>query len=276
MALKDILALTDLAGDQTASRYAIDLAARCDAHVTGLSLAFEPVVPAFAAAPLPADFIEASRQQALAAAQTSLAAFNELARLGGVKGEGRIADVMTGGPLEPVLRHCRLTDLIVIGQENPDRPEPMRELVIETALFESGVPVLLIPYIGAASPKLENALVAWDGSPTATRAVHAALPMLAMAKKVTVLIVNKGRKMAGEPGADMATYLARHGLNVTVDVVTNPQTSVADTLLNYVSDNGNDLVVMGGYGHSRVREFLFGGATRDILAAMTVPVLMAH
>lgn len=192
------------------------------------------------------------------------------------KSEGRLAEVITGGPMEPVLRHCRLTDLIVVGQDNPDQPEPMRELLIETALFESGVPVLIIPYIGAPAPKFENVLVAWDGSSTATRAVQAALPILALAKKVTVLIINKGSKMAGEPGADMATYLARHGLNVTVDVITNTQTTVAETLLNYVSDNGKDLVVMGGYGHSRVREFLFGGATRDILAAMTVPVLMAH
>ncbi|ADZ71921.1 universal stress protein [Polymorphum gilvum] len=276
MALKDILALTDLTGDQPAVKCAVELAARCDAHVTGLAVAFEPVVPAFAAAPLPADFIETSRRQALEAAEASLKAFAELARKEGVKAEERTAEILTGGPMEPVLRHCRLTDLVVIGQENPDSPEPMRELIIETALFESGVPVLLVPYIGVAKFSMKNVLIAWDGSPTATRAVHAALPVLALADKVTVLIVNKGQKMAGEPGADMATYLARHGLKVTVDVVTNPQTGIADTLLNYVSDNGNDLVVMGGYGHSRVREFLFGGATREILASMTVPVLMAH
>lgn len=276
MALRDILMVTDLSGEQQAVKYGIELAARCDAHATGLALSYEPVVPAFAAAPVPVDFIEQSRQFALASAKASLDTFNELARLGAVKAEGRLAEVITGGPMEPVLRHCRLTDLIVVGQDNPDKPEPMRELLIETALFESGVPVLIVPYIGAPSPKFENVLIAWDGSATATRAVHAALPILAMAKKVTVLIINKGSKMAGEPGADMATYLARHGLNVTVDVITNTQTTVAETLLNYVSDNGKDLVVMGGYGHSRVREFLFGGATRDILAAMTVPVLMAH
>src|SRR5690606_15884650 len=127
--------------------------------------------------------------------------------------------------------------------------------------------------IGGTLP-LKNVMVAWDGSPTASRAVHAALPVLFLAEKVTVMLVETGKPRPGEPGADIATYLARHGLNVTVDVVPRPQTSVAETILNYVSDNGIDLVAMGGYGHSRMREFLFGGATREILTSMTVPVLM--
>jgi nucleotide-binding universal stress UspA family protein len=101
--------------------------------------------------------------------------------------------------------------------------------------------------------------------------------VLEKADKVTVLVIEKkANSQAGQPGAEVANYLARHNMNVTIDVVSNPQTGVADTVLNYVTDNNNDLVVMGGYGHSRMREFLFGGATREILEAMTVPVLMAH
>lgn len=276
MAIKDILTIVDLAGDQPAAKFALDLAGRCSAHVTGLSLAFEPVIPAFAAAPLPADFVESAHKQAISAAEDAEGGFAELARVASVKSETRIAELLTGGPLEPVLQHCRLTDMVVVCQDNPDQPEPMRELLIETILFESGVPVLLVPYIGATKSNPQNVLVAWDGSTTATRAVHAALPMLSMADKVTVLVVEKRASSHGHAGADIATYLARHDLNVTVDVITNPQTGIADTLLNYVSDHGNDMVVMGGYGHSRMREFLFGGATREILASMTVPVLMAH
>jgi nucleotide-binding universal stress UspA family protein len=151
----------------------------------------------------------------------------------------------------------------------------MRELMIESVLFEGGVPVLVVPYIGGTLP-LKNVMVAWDGSPTASRAVHAALPMLQMADKVTVVMVDTGKRTHGEPGSDIATYLARHGLDVTIDVVPRPSGGVADAILNYVSDQNVDLVVMGGYGHSRMREFLFGGATREILASMTVPVLMAH
>ncbi|MCR9062078.1 MAG: universal stress protein, partial [Rhodobacteraceae bacterium] len=238
---------------------------------------FEPVVPAFAAAPMPVDYMQAAHEQAIAAANEARKEYDELARLAAVNSESRLAEILTGGPLENVLVHCRPTDLVVIGQANPDRPEPMRELLIETVLFESGVPVMLVPYIGSTAFQPKNILVGWDGSSTATRAIHAALPVLEKAESITVLVIEKKASAGeGQPGADVANYLARHNMNVTVEVVVNPQTSVADTVLNQVSDNGNDLVVMGGYGHSRMREFLFGGATREILEAMTVPVLMAH
>ncbi len=277
MPIKDILTVLDLAGDQPAAKYALEFGRVHDAHVTGLAVSFEPVVPAFAAAPMPVDYLQAAHDQAVAAAKDAKDQFDEFARLAGVKNESRLAEILTGGPLDNVLAHCRPTDLVMIGQSNPDRPEPMRELLIETILFESGVPVLLVPYIGSKSFEPNNVLIGWDGSSTATRAIHAAIPVLEKADKVTVLVIEKkANSEAGQPGAEVANYLARHNMNVTIDVVSNPQTGVADTVLNYVSDNSNDLVVMGGYGHSRMREFLFGGATREILEAMTVPVLMAH
>ncbi|WP_428646910.1 universal stress protein [Roseibium sp.] len=277
MPIKDILTVLDLAGDQPAAKYALEFGRNYDAHVTGLAVSFEPVVPAFAAAPMPVDYLQAAHEQAIAAAKESQGKFDELARLTAVKSESRVAEILTGGPLENVLVHCRPTDLVVVGQVNPDQPEPMRELLIETILFESGVPVLLVPYIGSKEYQPKNVLIGWDGSSTATRAIHAALPILERAENITVLVIEKpGSKRSGQPGADVASYLARHNMQVTIEVVTNPQASVADTVLNHVSDNSNDLVVMGGYGHSRMREFLFGGATREILEAMTVPVLMAH
>lgn len=277
MPIKDVLTILDLAGDQLAAKYALEFGRIHDAHVTGLAVSFEPVVPAFAAAPMPVDYMQAAHEQAIAAANEAKKDFDELARLAATKSESRIAEILTGGPLENVLVHCRPTDLVVIGQSNPDRPEPMRELLIETVLFESGVPVMLVPYIGSTAFQPKNILVGWDGSSTATRAIHAALPVLEKAEQITVLVIEKrASKDEGQPGADVANYLARHNMNVTVEVVVNPQASVADTVLNQVSDKGNDLVVMGGYGHSRMREFLFGGATREILEAMTVPVLMAH
>jgi len=276
MPIKDIVTIVDLAGSQPAAKYALEFARQYDAHVTGLAIAFEPVVPAFAAAPMPVDYLQAAHEQSISAANHAKEEFNELGRLAGVKSESRTAEVLTGGPLESVLDHCRVTDLVVIGQANKDAPEPMRELLIETILFESGSPVLLVPYIGTKSFSPENVLIGWDGSSTAARAVHAALPVLERAKKITVLAIQKQGRSDLTPGADIATYLARHKMDVTIDVITSPQTGVADTVLNYVSDNGNDLIVMGGYGHSRMREFLFGGATREILSSMTVPVFMTH
>ncbi|WP_298984802.1 universal stress protein [uncultured Roseibium sp.] len=277
MPIKDILTILDLAGDQPAAKYALEFGRNHDAHVTGLAVSFEPVVPAFAAAPMPVDYLQAAHDQAIAAANEARKQFDELARLAGVNNESRVSEILTGGPLENVLVHCRPTDMVVIGQANPDRPEPMRELLIETVLFESGVPVLLVPYIGSISFQPKNVLVGWDGSSTATRAIHSALPVLEKADEITLLVIEKTSNAAnGQPGADVAMYLARHNMNVTIKVITNPQTGIADTVLNHVSESGNDLVVMGGYGHSRMREFLFGGATREILESMTVPVLMAH
>lgn len=277
MPIKDILTVLDLSGEQPAAKYALEFARSYDSHVTGLAVSFEPVVPAFAAAPMPVDYLQAAHDQAIAAAKESKGQFDEFARLAGVNYESRLAEILTGGPLENVLVHCRMTDLVVIGQSSPDNPEPMRELMIETVLFESGVPVLVVPYIGSKAFQPKNVLVGWDGSSTATRAIHAALPVLEKSEKITVLVIQKDKASTqGQPGADVANYLARHNMNVTIEVVSNPQTGVADTVLNHVSDNGNDLVVMGGYGHSRMREFLFGGATREILEAMTVPILMAH
>ncbi|QFT33801.1 Universal stress protein family protein [Labrenzia sp. THAF82] len=277
MPIKDILTILDLAGDQPAAKYALEFGRNHDAHVTGLAVSFEPVVPAFAAAPMPVDYLQAAHDQAIAAANEAKKEFDELARLAGVNNESRVSEILTGGPLENVLVHCRPTDMVVIGQANPDRPEPMRELLIETVLFESGVPVLLVPYIGSTSFQPKNVLVGWDGSSTATRAIHSALPVLEKADEITLLVIEKSSTAAnGQPGADVANYLARHNMKVTIKVITNPQTGIADTVLNHVSESGNDLVVMGGYGHSRMREFLFGGATREILESMTVPVLMAH
>ncbi|MDN3718274.1 hypothetical protein QW131_01045 [Roseibium salinum] len=151
MPIKDILTVLDLSGDQPAAKYAMEFGLNYDAHVTGLAVSFEPVVPAFAAAPMPVDYLQAAHEQAVSAAKDAQKQFNEMARRAGVRSESRVSEILTGGPLENVLVHCRPTDLVVIGQSNPDQPEPMRELLIETILFESGVPVLLVPYIGSKS-----------------------------------------------------------------------------------------------------------------------------
>ena len=276
MALKDIITLIDLNGPRHATKVAVELAQMTESHVTGLALAFDPVIPGFISAPMPSDFLDVAREQAMEAATGALDAFKDLAERTGTRWEGRIAKIVSGGSADPFLSQVRMSDLIVIGQDDGKASEPMREMLIETAMFESGVPVLLVPYIGTPSFSTDHVMIAWDGSRTAVGAVHAALPMLQLAKKVSVVIVDKGQQRAGEPGADLATYLSRHGLNVNIEVIAKPQTSVADALLNFISDNGVDLAVMGGYGHSRMREFVLGGVTRTMLKSMTAPVLMAH
>ena len=148
-------------------------------------------------------------------------------------------------------------------------------LVAEGALFESGRPLVMVPYIHADGLKLERVVVCWDGSRPAARAVADAMPLLARAGRVDVVIVQEA-KSDEMPGADVAEHLARHDLNVTVQRIARGDVDVKDALLNYVADSVADMVVMGGYGHSRLREQVFGGTTRTMLASMTTPTLMSH
>ena len=295
MAIKDMLVLLDngwsTAEKPAASRgtgnadvdlvgpgptLAIDLARRLEAHVTGVALAVDPIVPGFVVAPLPVEVIEQARAQAVQVAGTATERFLALAGRAGVSAETRVAEILMGGAPEGFVVNCRATDLVVIGQDDPDRPEPMREAMIETALFEGTAPLLIVPYISRGTIAFDRVMIGWDGSRTAARAVQAALPLLALAQKISVVMVDRAGSNPGQPGAELATWLARHGLDVELTQVEAPDISVADALLDHAADKSFDLLVMGGYGHSRVREFLLGGATRGILATMTIPVLMAH
>jgi nucleotide-binding universal stress UspA family protein len=120
-------------------------------------------------------------------------------------------------------------------------------------------------------------MACWDGSRPAARALADAMPLLSRARNVDIVIVEGERIKSDEiPGADVAQHLARHGLKVDVRRIPRGSIEIKDVLLNHAADSAADLVVMGGYGHSRVREFILGGVTRGMLESMTVPTLMSH
>lgn len=180
-----------------------------------------------------------------------------------------------------VPRRGRTADLIIAGQGDPQDPEAyVGDHFPENLLMSTGRPVLMVPYVGAFPSLGSEVMVAWDGSREATRAVHDALPFMQHAKRTTIITVN-GRK--DEPadsrpaGTDIAAVIARHGVKAEVlnlDEVTGA--SIGDALLGHASDLGADLIVMGAYGHARWQELVMGGATREILKSMTLPVLMSH
>jgi len=119
--------------------------------------------------------------------------------------------------------------------------------------------------------------VCWDGGRTATRAIADAMPFLRRAKSIDVVMVASGRSKSDDvPGADIAQHLARHDLKIEVKRIVASDIDVPNTILSYAADSSADFLVMGGYGHSRLREFVMGGATRGILSSMTIPVLMSH
>ncbi|MGC2122819.1 MAG: universal stress protein, partial [Xanthobacteraceae bacterium] len=167
-------------------------------------------------------------------------------------------------------------DLAIVGQGEPETGT-VESIIAETTLFESGRPMIMVPYIQKAPLKLDNVMVCWDGSRQAARAIADAMPLLVKSGRVEIVIITNERGKQDEiEGADMGQHLARHGLKVDVHRISGGGIDIADALLSHAADSGADLMVMGGYGHSRLREFVLGGVTHSIFGAMTVPTLLAH
>jgi nucleotide-binding universal stress UspA family protein len=274
--ISDIQVIVDLSGARPAVSVATDLARKLDAHVTGVALSFEPIIPIYSmTTPLPTDIIVAAHDQAVNDAAAAVAAFEKMAAAAGVRFAVKTTATIGNEGTHGLARSLALADLTVISQQNPDQIEPMREAMIETLLFQSGTPTLIVPYAGVTAFKPDYAIIAWDGSATAAHAVREALPLLAHADAVKVVTVGE-TKTANLAGTELATYLARHGLEVDIKAIANTTGDVGQSILSFAADEGADWLVMGAYGHSRIREFLLGGATRGILSSMTLPVFMAH
>ena len=134
-----------------------------------------------------------------------------------------------------------------------------------------------MPYTQKHGAKFDCVMIGWDGSRTAARAIGDAMPLLKVAKMIDVFTVATGpTKNTENPGVDIRQHLSRHGLNVEVKNIMAGDIDVTNAILNHAADTAADFMVMGGYGHSRLREYVFGGATRGILTAMTLPTLMSN
>ena len=175
---------------------------------------------------------------------------------------------------------ARYADVVIAGQPNihlDDRAETPAWFAAELVL-SAGRPVIFIPYVGEFRVVGRRVLIAWDGGREAARAVTDALPLLERASHVDVVAFDPERSPRhGEmPGADISLYLARHGVKVTLAQQSGSGIDVGAQLLSRAADAQTDLIVMGAYGHSRLRELVLGGVTRTLLETMTVPVLMSH
>jgi len=274
--IKDIVVNLGLGERDPAGEFAVSLAEKFEAHVLGVAFAYEPIIPGSVMGGIPPDFIEAQRAESEQKARTALARFEASAKRSSLSAETRVLTASISAAAETLGRIARRFDLAVVGQ--PERENAVSaEVVDEGVLFESGRPVVFVPYIFKGPAKLDRIMVCWDGSRAATRAVADSLPLLKKAKQVEVVIVATGRPKSDEvPGADLGQHLARHGLKVDVKRITSPDIDVPSTILSYAADSSADMIVMGGYGHSRLREFVLGGVTRGLLESMTVPVLMSH
>ena len=206
-------------------------------------------------------------------ANDALARFEVLAAaVDGLSFERRLIDDDAAGGLA---LQARYADLVVVSQFDEDDPIARIDPDLPAyVMLNSAHPVLMVPYAGASATVGNHALVAWDETLQASRAVSNALPLLRRAGKVTLAVFNAGEQPR-PAGADIALYLARHGVNVEVRRGESAE-GVGAALLSLAADIGADLLVMGGYGHTRFREVLLGGVTQTILKSMTIPVLMSH
>lgn len=279
MTFRTILVHLDHA-DRCATRVALAarLARTHGSHLVGLlpTGLQDGVIPASAIPTGATDYIAESAEYLRRRADEIKAVFKDAtAGPGPLSCEVREVD---GATADAVIHHGRTSDLIILGQGDRDHPaDTVVHELAQQVMLQAGRPVLIVPFAGQFEEVPQHALVAWDGSREAAVAMRAALPLLIRAAQVTLLTLRRP-EAAADPRLlvpETTHWLLRHGVQaaVTEDVTEIP---FADALLSRTSDLGADLIVMGGYGHSRVRELMLGGVTRAVLGQMTVPVLMMH
>jgi nucleotide-binding universal stress UspA family protein len=256
---------------------AISLAIAHAAHLDAVSIGFETANLGLSidGAAAVATIYEVEHESALARANAALAVFETEARNSGITYGVR---PFTGGPAElaaAVGRLARLYDLTVVLQPDPDR-NTFDNTVPQEMLFQSGGPVVFIPYTHKGPFEPKHIGIAWDGSRLAARAIREAAPFLARAQTVTIISVNETEIPADVSAGALKAHLARRELPANIVRISADRSDIQPTILSIAADTGLDLIVMGGYGHSRLNESILGGVTRGMLQSMTVPTLMSH
>ena len=285
MGLKDILVLADgSALDDARLELAADLAQRHDAHLTGVAL-LEPgparlseiTVTPMIGGPVLAELMVRYRQEAAEAAKKLEAKASEAARRAGV---GFAWQTIEGDGAAGLASLARTVDLTVLGQPSPDPVGPQAGWdVVEEVLLSSGRPVLILPYAGRFNARFGHVLIGWNGSLEGARAVASAMPLLSKAEHVTILGVVAASEVEPDylpSGVDLAQHLGRHGIQAEVARSVAGSLASADAILDFAADCSAELLVVGAYGQSRLREAVVGGVSRSLLRHQTLPLLMAH
>lgn len=279
MALRDLtVKVDDSPASEARIAAAVELAGRFDAHLTALYLIPEIVLPIAAQGYIGADIQSSIERQEQERAEAVFAQFRRAAEAEDLEYDTRTDRGAIASFAARLELHSRYTDLLIIGQPDqsaqvPSGPSP------EDVVLNAASSVLVIPFIGLKPGFGKRVMVAWNASREAARAVKNAMPFLEQAETVDIVTFRprEGADAHGElPGADIALHLARHGLQVNVQHLEGHDIDVGNALLSHAADRNSDLLVMGCYGHSRLREWVVGGATRTVLGSMTLPAIMAH
>lgn len=274
--IKDVLVNLSMSDEKDpAVDFAVSLAAAFEAHATAAAFAYDPVVAVSVMGGMPSDFLDAQRAENERSAAIAKERFDRAAAQAGIPFDSHVFSTSVAGAADQFARMARRFDLAVVTQADADIGSG-EEIIAENVLFQSGRPLIVVPYIHSGGLAADRVMVCWDGGRQAARAVADAMPLLVRAGKVEVVIITGEEGKRDEvPGADIGRHLARHGVKVEVKRIVSTG-NVQEMLLSYAADSSADMIVMGGYGHSRLREFILGGVTRGMLASMTVPCFMSH
>jgi nucleotide-binding universal stress UspA family protein len=273
MNITDLLVYMDNSESRTSTvRSAQKLAEQFNAHLTGLYVVPPVYIPVYSGAAVPTVALAEMEERVANMAKQAEQDFEKMtstwqSRVSWISAEGEVVSV--------IKNQARNHDLVVMGRLDPDGDDYSNTGVLEQVILESGRPVLIVPQNGIQGEIGKRILVAWNGKREAVRAIHDALPFLKLADAVDIVSVNAPMD-EDIPCAEIAVHLARHGVPVETEKSHVHKHDVGIHLLSLATTYGADMIVMGAYGHSRVREIVLGGATRHILNSMSVPVLMSH
>ncbi|MBB5576062.1 universal stress protein [Rhizobium paranaense] len=277
MRAKTVLSIIGINQDNEDLRSAIELCRAAGAHLSVLVTALA-IAPVGGYGEISSSAWAEERERELQKLGEQVAAARTVLQASGISYDVDSLFTEYGWVENEIGERARYADVTLVGGDLLAQDD-MRWRILNGALFYSPAPILIVPKGCEASLRPRRVLVAWDSRNEASHAVRAAMEQLTVAENVHVAIVDPHasiRANGEEPGADIAAFLARHGIHVSVDVLAGGGRSVADILRQHAVDIGADLIVMGAYGHSRMRERIFGGTTRSMLEAAPVPLMMTR
>lgn len=247
-----------------------------EAHLDGIACVYQSLNP-MVAPEAAAMVMNAQYQSGIDQAAVVLDQFEIATRRLGISHDARSTFNVSYAATRTVTGMSRLHDLNILAQ--PDRSNPsLSDFLPEAVLFGSGRPMLMVPYINRGTFRSDRVLICWDGGTPAARAVHNAMPFLRKATAIDVVTINENEEDAASEVSSTAllAHLARYDLSASHHGITADTPNIHNAILSLAADIGTDLIVMGGYGHSRLREFILGGTTRGIFESLTVPALISH
>ncbi len=257
---------------------AFELARKFDAQLTGLFIVPDYVVPSYVEAQISVDLITDVTEKAVARAKDTLAGYQKLADESGASMEAHVVE----GQVIPILReHTKYSDLLLLGQDQPDDPDNSSYGLADALLFEGACACVVVPHSGKLEAPGKRVLLTWNASRESARALREAMPFLTRAETVVVLSSEPddghSETARGHPHAlELDRLLRSHGIEAISSGISDPDISTTDAIIGQAADMNADMIVMGAYGHARLREIILGGVTRDLLKQSAVPLFLAH